>query len=383
MVYQNRKNKIYLALVSFTFIVYTFGQLLSIFTSISFLRLHLLDLSVLLVSFFFILNQKEFTFRLKSVFFVFLFSYLFSFLYLGFHIESLLYFLRFFIYLVFVESLIFYIGKNELLRERMVKIIYISGFVIGLIGLIQYTFLPDLRYLRMIGWDEHYFRLTLPFFDPAYTGIILVINLFFSLNIKKLVLRNFLVLFYLVGIAATFSRSSYLSLLVGFLYLAFRFVKKKYLIAIVFFAVFLIFALPKPGGEGVNLLRINSVLAKAINYNEAFEIIKKYPVFGVGYNNLCFVRDNIFILGNSCFGLDNSFLFIIATTGIIGFFVYIYYLNNIYKNIDVTRMGVITKTLFLVVFVHSLFTNTLFYPWVIVLIGVIVAVSTKKKVFKL
>ena len=92
-------------------------------------------------------------------------------------LTAVLYLLRLFLYsfLLFI-----YLPKDA---SSLLKI---SFFTIPILGILQYIFFPDLRFLKLIGYDDHYFRLTFPFLDPNYTGAILSFTFLYSIkNIKK------------------------------------------------------------------------------------------------------------------------------------------------------------------------------------------------------
>jgi len=82
--------------------------------------------------------------------------------------------------------------------------------------------------------------------------------------------------------------------------------------------------------ENMNLFRRTSSLARLNNYSTAIKIITGHPLLGVGFNSYRYVKE-MYIkpgLGNipshADAGLDNSFLFILATTGIIGLLAYLF-----------------------------------------------------------
>ena len=88
---------------------------------------------------------------------------------------------------------VFYLARLSLysslllisLPKKTPSLLNISFFMIPVLGLLQYLFFPDLRFLKTIGYDDHYFRLTFPFLDPNYTGAFLAFISFYSLKTKK------------------------------------------------------------------------------------------------------------------------------------------------------------------------------------------------------
>ena len=174
-----------------------------------------------------------------------------------------LYLGRLALYLIFILL----IRQNKHIRYTPKVGFTVVGLLIAVWGLLQYVFMPDTRWLSVFGWDNHYYRLIGTMFDPAFTGMLLVIGFglwqwpALSARIKQLVQ-----LIIAIAIAATFSRASYIALLVlsslqvmtGKLKLSF------FMILWLVFAVSLFF-LPKPGGEGVNLARLSTGEARLMN----------------------------------------------------------------------------------------------------------------------
>lgn len=282
-------------------------------------------------------------------------------------------------YLVRLGSyIVFYIGLWNLIQEKiyskgeLVKNLITIGVFVGVFGLIQYLILPDLRFLRAEGWDDHYFRLSGTYLDPAFTGIILVLFSLLSFTkgiFEKRLLYYVLGFFGVVCISLTYSRASYLSLTLGLIVLYyFKGIWKIILLSVCIFVITLQIA-PKPGGEGVNLQRTSTVVSRYQNYIEAFNVFKSNPVFGVGYNLYRFQRlDNSINLEHSGAGSDSSILFILATTGIAGMAVFIGLLVKLgYWSFRSIRQyeGLALSSSLIALSVHSLFSNSLFYPWVL------------------
>lgn len=284
-----------------------------------------------------------------------LFSYLLS-VFLGFAtLKGFFYLIRLVSYLNLANITIGLKKQKRIIKNSVVNYFVAISGVVAALGLLQYLWLPDLTALKYYGWDDHYFRLVSTFLDPAFTGIILVLGIL--LLLAKTQKYKYLMLTFLgISLALTFSRASYLSLLVATLFFA----DYKKIIKPIFFtiiAILLTLAVsPKPGGEGVNLARTSSISEKITNYKTSAKIIANSPLFGVGYNNVClFNSDNLD--ANSCSGLDNSFLFVWATTGIIGLMSFIYFVTAIYKTTFI-------RPTLIAILIHSLFTNTFFYAWI-------------------
>lgn len=275
---------------------------------------------------------------------------------------AVLYLARLFLY----SSLLFI----SLPKKASLSLLNISFFIIPVLGILQYLFFPDLRFLKAIGYDDHYFRLTFPFLDPNFTGAVLSFISIFSLkNIKKPLAKVLLGLS-LVALALTFSRISYLSFLVGLLYLIF---KNKKLRLPLFLATLslgtLVFLAPKPFGEGVNLKRTFSITSRISNLQQGFKLFVDNPFTGVGYNTLPFSPPQ-----HSSAGLDNSFVFILATTGTVGFISFVYLLFKAWGQIS----NLYLKAALLSLVLHSFSNNTLFYAPITILIFLSLNLSVRK-----
>ena len=256
-------------------------------------------------------------------------------------------------------------------KGTLIKSLIAVSVTSAIYGWIQYIFIPDLRSLFYIGWDDHYYRLAGTFLDPGFMGIVAVFGFLASfayfLESKK---KSYLLLslFLLLTLAFTYSRASYLALITGSVYLIFKAnkIRKAYLFVIAF--LMLLPFLPRPAGEGVRLERVHSIYAKAGNYSQTIKIIKNYPLLGVGYNNICSVRIRMFndeFDSHSCAGSDSSLLLVLATTGTVGFLAFIKLIYEVWAQSKRKFYGSLFLISLVAVLTHSLFVNSLFYPWVL------------------
>lgn len=269
-------------------------------------------------------------------------------------------------------------------NKKVVDILIIVSTAISALGWMQYWLWPDLTVLKALGWDDHLFRLVGTFLDPGYSGILITFGAILAFakfqETKKLTLLG-LFLLNVLALGFTYSRASYLAFIAGIA--TFFIIKRKIRIPIIIIPLFLlgIIFLPRPGGEGVRLERTASIIGRAGNYKETVQIIARNPLFGVGYNNLCWYRQNVifnsYSLGHACGGSDSSLLYVFATTGVIGaifFFTLIFEgLKNLIKDYKL-YIYILTVALFF----HSFFANSLLYPWVLGYLAILFAISVKK-----
>ncbi len=260
-------------------------------------------------------------------------------------------------------------------RLPITELIKKSIFLLAVLGWLQYFIFPDLTRMKYFGWDDHYFRLIGTLLDPNFMGILIVIGLsleFSAFSFKPLAFGR--KLFYLITLAFTYSRASYLSWLVflfgwginrvfrkpikgGILKLGRIFFRSLTAYSVYFWLAVsaIIFVLmPRPAGEGGDFSRTASISGRLQSYRQVWEIIKDNPVFGVGFNNYRLTQ-NKGITDHAAAGADNSFLFVWATTGVFGLIAFLWLIFSLQP-----------WWLVLPIVIHSFFNNTLFFPWVLI-----------------
>jgi O-antigen ligase len=191
----------------------------------------------------------------------------------------------------------------------------------------------------------------------------------------------FLFVVFLLTIALTYSRAGFLAL-IGGSFVSFLVVKdlKKFLLFVSLFLLMVI-SLPRPGGEGVKLERTASVILRIEDYQDTLTIFKKSPLFGVGYNNMCFAREKYLgepdLDSHACSGSASSLLLVLATTGTVGFLMFLTLIYKMILNLNKNMYGLVFLSCLTALFIHSLFVNSLFYPWVMGWMGLLLAISLK------
>lgn len=304
----------------------------------------------------------------------------------GENIVGLFYLFRLFNYFLFYPVLYSFLRRK---KTPVLKYLLFDGLLVGITALAQYLVIPDTRFLYYLGWDEHYYRAIGSFLDPAFTGIILVLSfqILVYLNKKKeigrlLALGGGTILVLALGL--TFSRISYAVLVLSMaLWFIFERSYKKIFLGIIIFAI-LILLLPKPTGEGVDLWRTSSFFRRSDNYRQAVAVIKDKFWLGVGYNryravwnDYGFSQENIWGESHSGAGTDNSFLLVLATTGIAGLIFYL----NIWRVISLECIKQNKKGNYLLslsvisLLLFSTVSNGLFYPWLLFWIVVLLSWS--------
>ncbi len=289
---------------------------------------------------------------------------------------SSLYIWRFVVY----SLLVVVIAYSKDIKSSVFKGLWFAGLLIGILGFVQYFLYPNLRNLAYLGWDPHLYRVFSSLLDPNFTGIVLVLTILLHSHLSNslsLFERRTGFLILISSLLLTYSRGSWIA---GFTALFMRsLIQKKMMQVIIWLIFFLGFLplLPRPAGEGVDLMRTLSVYSRIADSQEALRVFAKSPIFGVGFNSLRYIREKTNIVENtedvshSGAGFHNSWLFIMATTGIVGLVAYI---NVWWKIFVLAKEKELLSISAVAVGVHSLFDNSLFFPWVMVWIWVIVGV---------
>jgi O-antigen ligase len=174
-------------------------------------------------------------------------------------------------------------------------------------------------------------------------------------------------------------------LLVGIVVYLVALNKKKFIALILLLAMLSVFMLPKSfQTEGTNFLRAASSEARISTTREVLKVIKESPVYGVGFNAYRYAENRLGLIGGPNWqvshggaGTDNSFLFILATTGVVGLIAYLYLLSKIIGlgilNRKKSKYAVILVSSLLGLIVSSLFINSLFYvlilEWIWIMAG--------------
>ncbi len=371
--------------------------------------IYLNDLIVIIIIIYFViqlflkkekLNHRNVAYPILGFFVTGLISLLINYSNLNFQTfaVSFLYLCRYMVYI----SLIFVVMHQKLSLFKGLNFKLISvGVVVAIIGFIQYYLYPSLANLFYAGWDNHLYRLFSTFLDPNYAGIFLALsfilcvsNLIVSIekkNKKMFIVYSLISALTLSAMYLTYSRSALISASIGIITLFV--IKNKVRLLIPVFAVLVVvfFMFSNYTIEGLNPLRIASSVARIDSAKEALYIFEKNPILGVGFNSYRYAqvrygfrKNQTKFPSNADAGTDNSYLFILATTGIVGFAFYSKFLYEIIKIISVNNKSgsafeVAALPSFLALLSNALFINSLFYPLVIVWVFILVGVRASRK----
>jgi O-antigen ligase len=300
-----------------------------------------------------------------------------------------------------------YAGLYVVLSQSIISPVLILGGLMSLgigiagIGLVQFVVFPSLADFIYLGWDPHYYRVFATLLDPNFTGIVLVMSVFLCLGIlrfgvpawRKIAATGVMLSF--IALILTFSRSSYLAFVVGLA--VWVILEKKWILGglITFLFIALVVFMPRPGGDTLRLDRLDSTLARFGNWKESVNLFIKKPLWGYGFNTLRFVQKPAGegpmyspVFSHALAGVDNSFLLVLVTTGLVGFVPFLWLLAAMIQKQREPTISAAKTYMFLPqvsilsvvsLSVHSLFVNSWFYPWsllwVFILLGITEATS--------
>lgn len=307
---------------------------------------------------------------------------------------SSLYLIRFIAYALIYFAILSWLREKKVKSKDVIFLFILSILIIAFLGFCQYFFFPNLRFLTPKGWDPHYYRLVSTFLDPTFTGVILIAglitvicqswkNLKEKIYIKKIdpeSLTSLLVIFFLyLALSFTYSRASYVMFLTAMTVIAYRFKSVGLFVVTIFVFIATIVLLPRPGGLGTQLEREDTVWSRINNWKETINIISKNPIFGVGFNAYRYKRGNpkettdAQLGSHAGAGSDSSLLFVWATSGLGGFLSFLWLGKRTCELIarSKNQESVICQAFLVGLLVHSLFANSLFYPWVMEMFWVI------------
>ncbi len=274
--------------------------------------------------------------------------------------------------------------KEKFLTQREVfGGLILSGVAVLYFGFLQYFFMPDMRWLFFLGWDDHYYRLLSTLLDPGFVGILFILTF---CAVQTLFLRNYLKVcisaMFMLGILLTYSRATYVAFLtvciLGSLHSWWCGRKGKGVVLVAYVVCFLFSLpfLPHPGGEGVRLERTASVHARTENITSAVSTMK--PVdWVIGKGIFMPLRPSVteFAQPDHARLPDNWIVFILTGMGVVGLALFLISVGKIF--IEFYRKNVWLALSVFAVLVHGLFNATIVYPFV-VLFMLMFAVSSPK-----
>lgn len=308
-----------------------------------------------------------------------------------------LYLLRLVIYTSTAFFIPFFSKQQKILLMRCLAISV--AITVG-IGFLQFLYYPSLRNLYYLEWDDHLYRLFSVYLDPNFAGVIFSCLCMYLLGItiqvvvkdrKRGLFFGALTVLSVLAVFLTYSRTGMIALCIGTVVLLLMKGYKKFLVVcLIFFALLLVLTADLKV-EGLNPLRTVSTNARIESMRIATAIFQQNPVFGVGFNAYRYAQhrygfrpDDRWRTSHADAGTDNSFLFVLATTGVIGFTCYLYFWYTYLRTAFIASKkgkGTLATVVFatgIAVLASSFFLNTLFYPFILVWVLSFYAVMENK-----
>ena len=180
---------------------------------------------------------------------------------------------------------------SHLPRQVVSQAVVGLGGITAATGFLQFFLLPDTRFLFILGYDDHYYRMIGTHLDPAFQGALLLISAFVAAETK--VIRNAPYFFagyvatLITALVLTFSRASYLGVLVWGVLLVRKnhFRKRQWLYvssAILGTLAILFIAAYQVGGEGTKILRTSTIEARLSAASESVPQNTREALIGSG-----------------------------------------------------------------------------------------------------
>ena len=283
------------------------------------------------------------------------------------NIVGFLYLFRLLLYFLFFMCL-FKIDKKILKKG-----VHIFTALTIVFSLSQYVLYPNLRNLYYLGWDPHQFRLFGTFFDTTIMGMVLAAAFFYHLAYSSGRLRITILAILFGLILLTYSRITYVSFLLasGFFFFKKHNFQLLFILILAFIAI--IPFLPRPGGAGVKLERVFSIESRVIDQKIGLVSFLKNPFVGIGYNRIFAIKEDAAteFPSHSQSAFSSSYITILATSGLIGLAMFLFFLSKLYGSVDV-----VGKSVLLCVFIASFFDNVFLNNFILLLVLILARLTT-------
>lgn len=274
--------------------------------------------------------------------------------------------------------------------NRMESWLYAAAFALAILGFLQLKFFPDFEALEFdeIGWDPHQNRLLSTWFDPNFLGglfafvLSLIASRFLNeTSLKKRALLTGVGLTVLAALFLTYSRSAYLAFLVPVFFLGV--LKSKKILVGGLVAMLLLVSVSDRAYERVSdmVYSAQSLLVtdatelpdatarlRVQSWQNAWAIFSDHLWLGVGFNAYAYVQNDYGFAKSldvhSASGSDATLLTVLATTGLLGFTAYSWFLIAIVRQLFRRRhepLALGTLAGFSGLLIHSFFVNSLLF----------------------
>lgn len=268
-------------------------------------------------------------------------------------------------------------------QERVLASYWLLGLFVMYFGFLQYLLVPDIRFMGTFGWDVHLYRLVGVQLDPNITGALLILTLLLTLSLSFLrpVIKIILSFVITASIALTYSRSTFGATVVGLISWALLKRSQKWQVwlslGLIASLLVMIVALPRPGGEGVRLERTASGEARV---TAAQSVLTQMSPANWVVGRGIFVPGNYtqqseVILGQHAQQADNIIILLLTGLGVGGMVLLVYLFYRYRRALG--QLSPLAIASILAILAHSQFNNTLFQPFVWLIITAIVLTAFK------
>lgn len=265
---------------------------------------------------------------------------------------------------------LFFIAIRKVDKTILKKSLMLFTYMTIFLCVAQFFLYDNLRNLYYLGWDPHQFRLFGTMFDTTVMGSILVMLFLWVTGEKKLRFQKILQAALLLLIMFTYSRITYMSLIVSCVYLFYKKENRSRIGTTLLLFVVALFLLPRPGGESVKLERLFSIESRITDNQEAAQMFIKHPILGIGYNHIRFVRNSkeSKIPSHALSNYSSSLMTLLVTTGMVGFgAIAMWFYTEFKRN---SRVG---QAIMIAVIVASILDNVILQNFVMLLFLTIIA----------
>lgn len=300
-----------------------------------------------------------------------------------------------------------YVIVVNVARARDVDVIWgaleTAILVFSAFGVVQSIFLPDFAQIvypdsrRYLDWDPQGHRLVSTFLDPNYAAAFILIALFVGLG--KLALGapvqwwKLGLLF--VALLLTASRGALVAFVFGLgVVVVVRGLSRRLVRVGIAGALALVAASPWliRFAKGFNKLELDpSAMSRVVDWMRGLTVLVDNPVIGIGFNTWGFIQEhygfsNELGMHAASFGLTGGVLFVAVLTGVVGLAIYLGMLavvmlrsRRVWRDasLPASHRGIALGGAAMVptILVHSLFTNSIFYPFLMEALWVLWALS--------
>lgn len=269
--------------------------------------------------------------------------------------------------------LLILVGLKKLIGRSLTRGLTVFALLTVLLSFVQLVFYPNLRNLLYLGWDPHLGRAFGTFLDTSTAGALFVMLMYWVQGKFQSVFSITTSLFFFLLTVLSFSRANYSGFIISGMYRAttslfFGNKLKTLFFSIIFISLFvcLVLLAPTSKGEGGALFRSYTITARLKNYREAYTMIRTRPFFGVGYNRIQFERSKD--RGHAASAFSSSYLTILASSGLIGFGAFLYFIKSLF--LLAKRKG---RTMIIACAAASLFDNIFFVNFVMLILFTAIA----------